>query len=93
METFQSSISASQTPCPIKQPRNASDSVDRLLGQYELEQLRELGCDQFQGFYRSAAVLPSEIEKFLQPASEVAQHPDQRMFMETQSKLAAFKRP
>src|SRR5271168_2696791 len=30
----QSSISASQTPCPIMQPRNASDSVDRLLGHY-----------------------------------------------------------
>jgi 4-aminobutyrate aminotransferase-like enzyme len=39
VDTFQSSISASQTPCPIKQPRNASDSVDRLLGQYETSQL------------------------------------------------------
>jgi diguanylate cyclase (GGDEF)-like protein len=57
----------------------------------QLQQLRELGCDQFQGFYRSAAVLPEEIEKFVRaektnPASE------QRMFMETQSKLAVFKR-
>jgi diguanylate cyclase len=58
----------------------------------QLEQLRELGCDQFQGFYRSAAVLPAEIEKFLPPVSEVTQPPDQSMFMETQSKLAVFKR-
>jgi diguanylate cyclase len=58
----------------------------------QLQQLRELGCDQFQGFYRSAAVLPSEIGDFVQKNAEVASLPDQRMFMETQSKLTAFKR-
>jgi diguanylate cyclase len=58
----------------------------------QLEQLRELGCDQFQGFYRSAAVLPSEIGGFVQSSAEVASSPDQKMFMETQSKLTAFKR-
>jgi diguanylate cyclase (GGDEF)-like protein len=58
----------------------------------QLEQLRELGCDQFQGFYRSAAVLPSEISDFVQKSAEVASLGDQRMFVETQSKLAAFKR-
>jgi diguanylate cyclase (GGDEF)-like protein len=58
----------------------------------QLERLREFGCDQFQGFYRSAAVLPREIEQFLPPVSEVALPADQRMFMETQSKLAVFKR-
>jgi diguanylate cyclase len=58
----------------------------------QLEQLREFGCDQFQGFYRSAAVLPSEIRDFVQKSAEVASLPDQRMFMETQSKLTAFKR-
>jgi diguanylate cyclase len=58
----------------------------------QLEQLRELGCDQFQGFYRSAAVLPSEIGDFVQKSADVASFPDQRMFMETQSKLTAFKR-
>ena len=58
----------------------------------QLEQLREFGCDQFQGFYRSAAVLPGEIEKFLPPVREVAEPADQRMFTETQSKLAVFKR-
>jgi diguanylate cyclase len=58
----------------------------------QLRQLRELGCDQFQGFYRSAAVLPSEIGDFVQKSADVASLADQRMFMETQSKLTAFKR-
>jgi len=58
----------------------------------QLEQLRDLGCDQFQGFYRSAAVLPNEIGNFAQKNAEVVSLPDQRMFMETQSKLTAFKR-
>ena len=58
----------------------------------QLEQLRELGCDQFQGFYRSAAVLASEIGDFVQKNPEVASLPDQKRFMETQSKLTAFKR-
>ncbi len=58
----------------------------------QLQELRDLGCDQFQGFYRSAAVLPSEIGDFAQRNAEVASLPDQRMFMETQSKLTKFKR-
>jgi EAL domain-containing protein (putative c-di-GMP-specific phosphodiesterase class I) len=58
----------------------------------QLHQLRELGCDQFQGFYRSAAVLPSEIGDFVQKSMEVTSLPDQKMFAETQSKLTAFKR-
>ena len=58
----------------------------------QLQELRDLGCDQFQGFYRSAAVLPSEIRDFAQRNAEVASLPDQRMFMETQSKLTKFKR-
>jgi EAL domain-containing protein (putative c-di-GMP-specific phosphodiesterase class I) len=58
----------------------------------QLEQLRELGCDQFQGFYRSAAVLPGEIRAFVQPAGVVEEPADRRMFMETQSKLAVFRR-
>jgi len=58
----------------------------------QLEQLRQLGCDQFQGFYRSAAVLPSEIGDFVQKSADVASLPDQRMFLETQSKLTAYKR-
>jgi EAL domain-containing protein (putative c-di-GMP-specific phosphodiesterase class I) len=58
----------------------------------QLEQLRELGCDQFQGFYRSAAIPPGEIEKFMQLTPQAAGLADQDMFMMTHSKLAAFKR-
>jgi diguanylate cyclase (GGDEF)-like protein len=59
----------------------------------QLQKLRELGCDQFQGFYRSAAVLPAEIEEFAKKLThEVPSLPGQRSFMETQSKLAVFRR-
>ena len=57
----------------------------------QLELLRELGCDQFQGFYRSAAVLPAEIEKFVRSAGESAAT-DQAPSAETQSKLAVLRR-
>jgi EAL domain-containing protein (putative c-di-GMP-specific phosphodiesterase class I) len=55
--------------------------------------LRELGCDQFQGFYRSAAVPSGEIAKFIAQCPEVPALLNQQMFMKTQSKLTAFKRP
>ena len=58
----------------------------------QLEQLRDLGCDQFQGFYRSAAVLPGEIAKFALTAPEGPPRPESHQFMETQSKLTAFRR-
>jgi diguanylate cyclase len=58
----------------------------------QLQQLRTLGCDQFQGFYRSAAVLPAEIEKFIGLTERASLAPAQPDFMETQSKLAVFKR-
>jgi diguanylate cyclase len=57
----------------------------------QLQQLRDLGCDQFQGFYRSEAVLPAEIEKFVQLANQGAMRRDNPLFVETQSKLAVFK--
>ena len=57
----------------------------------QLDQLRELGCDQFQGFYRSAAVLPGEIAEFIAAAAEAAPVNPQR-FIETQSKLTTFRR-
>jgi len=57
----------------------------------QLEQLRKLGCDQFQGFYRSAAVLPDEIEKLVQCCGEVEQLSDQQTDMGTQSKLSVLK--
>ena len=57
----------------------------------QLQQLRDLGCDQFQGFYRSEAVLPGEIEKFIRRTHEGMAMPEKPAFMETLSKLAAFK--
>jgi diguanylate cyclase (GGDEF)-like protein len=56
----------------------------------QLLQLRELGCDQFQGFYRSAAVLPGEIEKFVRTAPPGLSRA--LPGTETQSKLAVLKR-
>jgi diguanylate cyclase len=56
----------------------------------QLQQLRELGCDQFQGFYRSAAVLPGEIEKLVRMVPDVVQ-PDRTGFAETQSKLTVLR--
>ena len=58
----------------------------------QLQLLRALSCDQFQGFYRSAAVLPGEIGDFVRKNAELTSSPDQSMFMDTQSKLTAFKR-
>jgi EAL domain-containing protein (putative c-di-GMP-specific phosphodiesterase class I) len=60
----------------------------------QLQQLSKLGCDQFQGFYRSAAVPPADIESFVRSAANPPpiQDDSQNQFMVTQSKLAAFKR-
>jgi diguanylate cyclase len=58
----------------------------------QLKQLQDLGCDQFQGFYRSAAILPGEIGDFVHKNAEATSTPDQSRFMETQSKLTAYKR-
>jgi diguanylate cyclase (GGDEF)-like protein len=57
----------------------------------QLQQLRDLGCDQFQGFYRSEALPPADIEKFVHLAHKEVAAPDNGFFVETQSKLAAFK--
>ena len=57
----------------------------------QLQQLRDLGCDQFQGFYRSAAVLPSEIEKFVLSTLPGKAASGYLAGTETQSKLAVLK--
>ncbi|HEX4152635.1 MAG TPA: EAL domain-containing protein, partial [Steroidobacteraceae bacterium] len=57
----------------------------------QLEQLRKLGCDQYQGFYRSAAVPADEIEEAVRLSIEAANQPEDFQFTVTQSKLAAFK--
>ncbi|HEY2782300.1 MAG TPA: EAL domain-containing protein [Steroidobacteraceae bacterium] len=57
----------------------------------QLEHLRALGCDQYQGFYRSAAVPPSEIEESVRASIEAANQSDDLQFTVTHSRLAAFK--
>jgi diguanylate cyclase (GGDEF)-like protein len=57
----------------------------------QLEVLRKLGCDQYQGFYQSAAVPPGEIEESVRLSIEAANQPEDFRFTVTQSKLAAFK--
>jgi len=57
----------------------------------QLEQLRELGCDQFQGFSQRGSA-PGEIAQFATTTQEAGPRPDSQRFMETQSKLPAFKR-
>jgi diguanylate cyclase (GGDEF)-like protein len=58
----------------------------------QLEQLRQLGCDQYQGFYRSPAVLPAEIAAMVREAAPDVDATDALGFSQTQSKLAVFKR-
>ncbi len=57
----------------------------------QLQELRALGCDQFQGYYRSAAVLPAEIEKFVRMIPASVERSDPQASSETQSKLAVFR--
>jgi diguanylate cyclase (GGDEF)-like protein len=57
----------------------------------QLERLREMGCDQYQGFFRSAAVPAAEIEESIRSSIEAADPFDDASFTVTQSRLAAFK--
>jgi EAL domain-containing protein (putative c-di-GMP-specific phosphodiesterase class I) len=57
----------------------------------QLDRLRELGCDQYQGFYSSAAVPAAEIEGSVRSSIEAAKEPEDFQFTKTQSKLAPFK--
>jgi diguanylate cyclase (GGDEF)-like protein len=57
----------------------------------QLQLLRELGCDQYQGFFRSAAVPADEIEKSVRSSIETANQHEDFQFTVTQSKLAPFK--
>jgi diguanylate cyclase (GGDEF)-like protein len=59
---------------------------------YQLELLRELGCDQYQGFYRSAAVPAGEIEESVRSSIAAVNQPEDFPFTATQSRLAAFRR-
>jgi diguanylate cyclase (GGDEF)-like protein len=53
--------------------------------------LRELHCDQYQGFLRSAAVPPQELERAVRAAAEIDQAGIEDPMMMTQSRLAAYK--
>jgi EAL domain-containing protein (putative c-di-GMP-specific phosphodiesterase class I) len=55
----------------------------------QLQRLRELGCDQYQGFYRSAAIPAREVEQAIR-ANMVPDTTADDPFMKTQSKLAAY---
>jgi diguanylate cyclase (GGDEF)-like protein len=58
----------------------------------QLALLRELGCDQYQGFYRSAAVPAQEIEDSVRSRTFEAEGAlDDSEFTTTYSKLAAYK--
>jgi diguanylate cyclase len=58
----------------------------------QLELRRELGCDQYQGFFRSAVVPAHEIEGSIRSRNfETASEPDDVEFTATYSKLAAYK--
>jgi EAL domain-containing protein (putative c-di-GMP-specific phosphodiesterase class I) len=58
----------------------------------QLEQLRELGCDQYQGFLRSPAVLPSAIAFMVRAQTEHLGPSDGLGFLRTQSKLGVFSK-
>ena len=55
----------------------------------QLQRLRELGCDQYQGFYRSAALPAADVERSIRP-NMVPDPLTEDPFMKTQSKLAAY---
>ena len=61
------------------------------LRRFPIDKLRELGCDQYQGFYRSAAVPADEIEEAVRSSIDAANEPEEFQFTVTHSKLAPFK--
>jgi EAL domain-containing protein (putative c-di-GMP-specific phosphodiesterase class I) len=60
----------------------------------QLEALKGLGCDQYQGFYCSPALPPAEFERLLrlQAAHESSALNDPGGFQETWSKLSAIRK-
>jgi diguanylate cyclase (GGDEF)-like protein len=54
----------------------------------QLDLLTRMGCDQYQGFLRSAAVAPEEVESLLRPGGAVAVESDMQSAQRTHSKLA-----
>jgi EAL domain-containing protein (putative c-di-GMP-specific phosphodiesterase class I) len=58
----------------------------------QLEFLKTLGCDQYQGYYFSPAVPPLEFARFLKPFSNPADAFMEDEAIRTHSKLAAYRR-
>jgi diguanylate cyclase (GGDEF)-like protein len=56
----------------------------------QLQRLRELGCDQYQGFLSSAAVTPREIERAVRSGVNADEGCDDP-FIKTQSRLTSYK--
>ncbi len=57
----------------------------------QLERLRGLGCDQYQGLYRSAAVSPAEVERIIRSNQASTFTSIEETLMRTHSKLAIFR--
>jgi len=53
----------------------------------QLSILKRMGCDQYQGFYRSAAVPAADIENFVRRDAERSNKPVDSDIDRTQSKL------
>jgi diguanylate cyclase (GGDEF)-like protein len=58
----------------------------------QLDQLRQLGCDQYQGFLRCPAVLPAAIVAIMRTQAEQPGPSDKFGHLRTQSKLGVFSR-
>jgi diguanylate cyclase (GGDEF)-like protein len=54
----------------------------------QLALLKRMGCDQYQGFLRSAAVAPADIESLLAPSGAYSSHVDEGLAERAPSKLA-----
>jgi diguanylate cyclase (GGDEF)-like protein len=57
----------------------------------QLAILRRMGCDQYQGFFRSAAVPAADIEKFVREDAERLKHQGETDIDRTQSKLLRLR--
>lgn len=58
----------------------------------QLAFLKQLGCDQYQGFHYSAALMPADFVTLLRTADAERRPPTADWALRTQSKLAAFPR-
>jgi hypothetical protein len=50
-----------------------------------------MGCDQYQGFFRSAAVAPADVESLLAPTGAHSMEGEQQSAERTYSKLGRLR--